>query len=154
MKHLRHLVLVLGDQLELEASVFTGFDTEQDAVWMTKAQEESTHVRSSKQRIALFLSAMRHFAQVLRETGRPIYYHRLDDPGPVAALDNLGAKLRAELMTLVLKREVMTAPGDWRVLKQLKAVVEAAGLARDAVLTQRCSRVSAPAHTPRCTGIF
>ena len=128
MKRLRHLVLVLGDQLDLEASAFNAFDAKQDAVWMAEAREESTHVWSSKQRIALFLSAMRHFAQALRAAGRPLYYHRLDDPGPVAALDSLGAKLRADLTTLAPERVVMTAPGDWRVFKQLKAVVEAAGL--------------------------
>ena len=129
MKRLRHLVLVLGDQLDLEASVFNGIDAEQDAVWMAEAQGESTHVWSSKQRIALFLSAMRHFAQVLRAAGRPLYYHQLDDTGHVAALESLGAKLRADLMMLAPERVVMTAPGDWHVFKQLKAVVEAAGLA-------------------------
>ena len=128
MKRLRHLVLVLGDQLDLEASAFNGFDAEQDAVWMAEAQEESTHVWSSKQRVALFLSAMRHFAQVLRAAGRTLYYHRLDDTGPVAVLESLGAKLQADLVTLAPERVVMTAPGDWRVFKQLKAVVETAGL--------------------------
>jgi len=128
MKRLRHLVLVLGDQLDLEASAFNGFDAKQDAVWMAEAQEEFTHVWSSKQRTALFLSAMRHFAQVLRAAGRPLYYHRLDDTGHVAALDSLSAKLRADLMTLAPERVVMTTPGDWRVFKELKAVVGAAGL--------------------------
>ena len=51
------MVVVLGDQLDLEAAAFDGFDPEQDAVWMAEAHEESTHVWSSKQRIALFLSA-------------------------------------------------------------------------------------------------
>ena len=44
----RHLILVLGDQLDLEAAAFDGFDAEQDAVWMAEAYEESTHVWSSK----------------------------------------------------------------------------------------------------------
>ena len=52
----RHLVLVLGDQLDLEASAFDSFDPAQDAVWMAEVDEESTHVWSSKQRIALFLA--------------------------------------------------------------------------------------------------
>ena len=69
----RHLILVLGDQLDLDAAAFDGFDAEQDAVWMAEAHEESTHVWSSKQRIALFLSAMRHFAQALRAAGRPLH---------------------------------------------------------------------------------
>ena len=124
----RHLILVLGDQLDLDAAAFDGFDAERDAVWMAEAHEESTHVWSSKQRIALFLSAMRHFAQALRAAGRPLHYHRLDDTGATAAMDSLGAKLHADLLTLKPQRVVITAPGDWRVFQQLKAVVEAAGL--------------------------
>ena len=60
---LRNLVVVLGDQLDLDAAAFDGFDPAHDAVWMAEVAEESTHVWSSKQRIALFLAAMRHFAQ-------------------------------------------------------------------------------------------
>ena len=126
---LRHLVLVLGDQLDLEASAFDGFDPTQDAVWMAEAAEESTHVWSSKQRTALFLSAMRHFAQALRAAGHPLHYHRLDDSGAVAERPSLGAKLQADLARLTPQRVVMTAPGDWRVLQNMRAVVETAGLA-------------------------
>ncbi len=128
MHHIRHLILVLGDQLDLEAAAFDGFDAVQDAVWMAEAHEESTHVWSSKQRITLFLSAMRHFAQALRDAGRPLHYHRLDDTGAAADLDSLGAKLQADLASLKPQRVVMTAPGDWRVFQQLKATVETAGL--------------------------
>ena len=35
MASLRTLVIVLGDQLDLEAAAFDGFDPAQDAVWMT-----------------------------------------------------------------------------------------------------------------------
>ena len=128
MHHVRHLILVLGDQLDLEAAAFDGFDAIQDAVWMAEAYEESTHVWSSKQRITLFLSAMRHFAQALRDSGRTLHYHRLDDTGPVADMCSLGAKLQADLVRLKPQRVVMTAPGDWRVFQQLKATVEAVGL--------------------------
>ena len=128
MPHVRHLILVLGDQLDLEAAAFDGFDCAQDAVWMAEAHEESTHVWSSKQRIALFLSAMRHFAQALRDAGRPLHFHRLDDTGSAADLPSLGAKLQADLAVLAPQRVLMTAPGDWRVFQQLKATVEAAGL--------------------------
>ena len=126
MTRLRTLVVVLGDQLDLEAAAFDGFDPAQDAAWMAEADEESTHVWSSKQRIALFLAAMRHFAQALQAAGRPLHYRRLDDP------DNRGslaAELQATLATLAPQRVVMTAPGDWRVWQSLKAVVEGAGLA-------------------------
>ncbi len=125
MTRLRTLVVVLGDQLDLDAAAFAGFDPAQDAVWMAEVDEESTHVWSSKQRIALFLSAMRHFAQALRAAGRRLHYSRLDDPN---AGGNLAAELRAGLATLAPSRVVITAPGDWRVWQSLKAAVEGAGL--------------------------
>jgi deoxyribodipyrimidine photolyase-related protein len=128
MHRLRHLVLVLGDQLDLNAAAFDGFDSAQDAVWMAEADEESTHVWSSKQRIALFLSGMRHFALALQDAGRPLHYHRLNNTAAPVACKSLAAKLQADLATLAPQRVVMTAPGDWRVFEQLKAVVEAAGL--------------------------
>jgi deoxyribodipyrimidine photolyase-related protein len=126
MADLRTLVVVLGDQLDLDAAAFDGFDPAQDAVWMAEVDEESTHVGSSKQRIALFLSAMRHFAQALREAGRPLHYTRLDTPGNRGSL---AAELQAALAEHPPRRVVMTAPGDWRVWKSLEAVVQAAGLA-------------------------
>lgn len=126
MSAVRTLVVVLGDQLDLEAAAFDAFDPAQDTVWMAEAEEESTHVWSSKQRTALFLSAMRHFAQALRAAGRPLHYRRLDDPGHGGTL---AGELRATLVALKPRRVVMTAPGDWRVWQSLKAVVEGAGLA-------------------------
>jgi len=96
--------LVPGDQLDLEAAAFDGFDATEDAVWMAEAHEESTYVWSSKQRIALFLSAMRHFAQALREKGSSLCYHRLDDTGTASGLDSLGEKLQADLDTLKAQR--------------------------------------------------
>ncbi len=131
MARLRTLVLVLGDQLDLDAAVFDGFDAAQDAVWMAEVKEESTHVWSSKQRIALFLSAMRHFAQALRDAGRSLHYHRLDHATSGVGPDNLGARLQADLATLNPERVALTAPGDWRVLQQIKAAVVAAGLPLD-----------------------
>jgi deoxyribodipyrimidine photolyase-related protein len=128
MTRVRTLVLVLGDQLDLDAAAFDGFDSEQDAVWMAEAQEESTHVWSSKQRIALFLSAMRHFAQTLREAGRHLHYRQMDDAGKSGNENSLADKLLSDLAALQPQRVVMTAPGDWRVWQQLKGVVEAAGL--------------------------
>lgn len=129
MSHVRNLVLVLGDQLDLDAAAFDNFDPAQDVVWMAEAQAESTHVWSSKQRIALFLSAMRHFAQALREAGRPLQYRLLDDAGTSGNENSLAAKLQSDLAALQPQRVLMTTPGDWRVWQQLKAVVEAAGLA-------------------------
>lgn len=53
MAELRSLVLVLGDQLDLEASAFDGFDARVDAAWMAEVAEESTHVVSSRPRTVM-----------------------------------------------------------------------------------------------------
>ena len=65
----RRLVLVLGDQLDPTSAAFDGFDRTSDSVWMAEVAEESTHVWTHKARIAVFLSAMRHFRLALAATG-------------------------------------------------------------------------------------
>jgi deoxyribodipyrimidine photolyase-related protein len=122
----RHLVIVLGDQLDLQASAFDGFDPAQDRVWMAEVAEESTHVPSSKPRIALFLSAMRHFAQALRDQhGEVLDYTRLDDANNAGTL---AGELRRTIARLKPQGLVMTAPGDWRVLQALREVAAACEL--------------------------
>ncbi|NBX54060.1 MAG: cryptochrome/photolyase family protein, partial [Betaproteobacteria bacterium] len=128
MTPLRTLVLVLGDQLDADAAAFDGFDPQQDAVWMAEVAQESTHVWSSKQRIALFLSAMRHFAQHLKALGRPLHYRTLDIKPKTTEPLGLADALQADLAHLKPQRLIMTAPGDHRVLNCIKATVQAAGL--------------------------
>ncbi len=128
MHSLRHLVLVLGDQLDLHAAAFDGFDAAQDAVWMAEVAQESTHVWSSKPRTVMFLAAMRHFAKALREAGRTVHYTALDQA------DNRGslaAQLQADLARLQPQGLVLTAPGDWRVLQTLKATAHSLALPLD-----------------------
>jgi len=125
---LRALIVVLGDQLDLDAAAFDGFDSGLDAVWMAEVAEESTHVWSSKPRTAMFLAAMRHFALAIQAAGRRLHYMCLDAPGNGGSL---GTQLRADIERLQPERLVMTAPGDWRVLQSIKAVAEAAGLPLD-----------------------
>jgi deoxyribodipyrimidine photolyase-related protein len=125
---LRTLVVVLGDQLDLAASGFDGFDARTDAVWMAEVGDESTHVWSGKPRIAMFLAAMRHFALALQAAGRPLHYKRLEAPGNAGSLS---AQLQADIRRLRPTRLVMTAPGDWRVLQAIKAVAAANDLPLD-----------------------
>ncbi|MEY4653532.1 MAG: hypothetical protein RI884_2113 [Pseudomonadota bacterium] len=122
---IRHLVIVLGDQLDLEASAFDGLDPAQDRVWMAEVAEESTHVPSSQPRIALFLSAMRHFAQALRDRRWPLDYTRLDDADNAGTL---AGELHRALARVKPQGLVMTAPGDWRVLQSIRGAAAAASL--------------------------
>ena len=128
MAELRSLIVVLGDQLDLDASGFDDFDASVDAVWMAEVAEESTHVWSSKPRTVMFLAAMRHFALALQHAGRPLHYTRLEAPGNGGSL---AAQLQADILRLAPARLVMTAPGDWRVLEAIKTVAAASKLPLD-----------------------
>jgi deoxyribodipyrimidine photolyase-related protein len=115
-KPIRHLVVVLGDQLNRESAAFDGFDGETDAVWMAEVREEAEHVWTSKPHIAIFLSAMRHFRDQLRADGFEVDYREMDGP------DNRG-DLGSELLRGVEAREpekvIVVKPGEWRVERVL-----------------------------------
>ena len=115
---LRHLILLLGDQLDERSSALQDADPAQDQVLMIEALAESTHVRSHKQRTALFLSAMRHFAQTLRERGWTVHYRSLQTHGDASLDVGLSAALRA----LKPQGLIGVEPGDLRV----RALIEAA----------------------------
>ena len=127
-RRVRHLVVVLGDQLDDQAAAFDDFDPTQDAVWMAEVMQESTHVPSSANRCVMFLSAMRHFAQTLQDQGRQVVYQRLDAPN---AADTLAQALAQDVPTLKPQRLIMTAPGEWRVLQALRQAADALGLPLD-----------------------
>lgn len=122
-RRLRRLALILGDQLNDDSAVFNGFDSQQDAVWMAEADEESTQVWSHKVRITVFLSAMRHYREALKKKGIPVYYRQLDDQKGCHTLAD-------ELLAAVRKHHprelVVVESGEWRVLQSLR---EAASLA-------------------------
>ena len=45
---IRTLVIVLGDQLDMESAALRGLDPEKDVIWMAEVAGESTYVWSSK----------------------------------------------------------------------------------------------------------
>jgi deoxyribodipyrimidine photolyase-related protein len=122
---LRHLVLVLGDQLDEASSAFDGFDPACDAVWMAEVEEEATHVWSSQPRLAQFLAAMRHFALALYGRGWAVRYITLDDPTNTGTL---AGELARAVRALGPAKALLTAPGDWRVLQALRAQAQALSL--------------------------
>ena len=125
---MRNLIIVLGDQLDEKASAFEDFDPLHDAVWMAEVDEESTHVISSKQRTVVFLSAMRHFAQALREKNWTVNYNEID------SADNTGT-LQGELKQTIEqtqpKKLIMTAPGEWRILQKIRELARSMHLELD-----------------------
>jgi deoxyribodipyrimidine photolyase-related protein len=117
----KRLILILGDQLDEDASALSDFDPAHDTLWMAEVLEESTHIPSSKQRTTVFLSAMRHFAALLQARGWPMIYSQLDDAHNTGTLAGELSRAIAQVQPAQL---VMTAPGDWRVLQSLRAVAQ------------------------------
>lgn len=71
------LLLILGDQLfPVVPEEFSPADT---IVWMAEDYELCTHFRYHKHKLILFLSAMRSYADSLKEAGFAVHYSALDD---------------------------------------------------------------------------
>ena len=107
MTAVRNLILILGDQLSLNISSLQGADPTQDLILICEVMEEATYVQHHKLKIALIFSAMRHFAEELREAGFTVRYTELDDT------DNAGSFTPAGV--------IVTEAAEWRVLDAMKS---------------------------------
>ena len=112
------LVLVLGDQLSHDLSALRAADKSRDVVVMAEVMDEGTYVPHHPKKIALVLSAMRHFADELRAEGWQVAYTRLDDPeASRSVVGELMRRGQAHGTTQV----VATQPGEWRLIEALDA---------------------------------
>jgi deoxyribodipyrimidine photolyase-related protein len=119
------LRIILGDQLSLEIAALADLETDHDTVLMMEVQEEGTYVRHHKQKLVLVLSAMRHFAALLRERGVSVDYVELDHA------DNTGS-LASEVARAVARhrpeRIIVTEAGEWRVQQSIEGWSSRTGL--------------------------
>ncbi|PKO42132.1 MAG: hypothetical protein CVU29_12020 [Betaproteobacteria bacterium HGW-Betaproteobacteria-22] len=114
----RHLILILGDQLNFDNPALDGFDASQDAILMVEAVHEATHVWSHKARVALFLSAMRHFyAALLAQYPRGIKgrYLKLGEH----PFTTLKAAWTHEIAALTPQKVIICEPGEYRIEQDL-----------------------------------
>ena len=142
MSGLRHLVVVLGDQLDPESVAFDGFDPEHDRVFMAEVAAEAEHVFSHRARIALFLAAMRHFREELRARGLQVEYVEL-------AESTLGAELANSVRTLHPMKVIVVEPGEWRVREELRRAVPGS---RSGPTGTFCARPRSSPSTPPGAG--
>lgn len=119
------LRFVLGDQLDRTISCLSDLDPNVDVVFMAEVADEATCVPHHPKKIALILSAMRHFAADLESDRIQVDYVRLD------ADANTGS-FTGELERAVGRhrpdRIVVTEPGEWRVEQTMKAWEKALGV--------------------------
>jgi deoxyribodipyrimidine photolyase-related protein len=111
------LRLVLGDQLTRSLASLHDLDPARDIVLMAEVLGEATYVRHHKQKIAFLFSAMRHFAQELREEGITLAYTRLDDP---ENSHSLTGEVQRALKNYGACEIIVTEPGEWRVWQMMR----------------------------------
>ncbi|MFQ3623124.1 MAG: cryptochrome/photolyase family protein, partial [Acetobacteraceae bacterium] len=119
------LRLVLGDQCSRSLSALADLDPRRDVVLMAEVMGECTYVRHHRQKIALVLAAMRHFAHALRARGVRVDYVRLDDPENTGTLSGEVARAARRHRP---ERLVATEPGEWRVREDMGAWSRVLGL--------------------------
>ena len=112
----RNLIVIFGDQLNRNSSAFDGFHSLEDGVWMAESALEAKHVPSTKSRIALFLSAMRHFRDDLRTEGIHVLYEQLDPSSSAIGLQDL---LKRHLKQTPPKKVICVQPGEWRIQQMI-----------------------------------
>jgi deoxyribodipyrimidine photolyase-related protein len=117
----KRLVLILGDQLDLQSSALRDFNPQADEIIMIESANEAQYVWSHKAKIALFLSAMRHFAEKVKGLGYPLTY-----------IQNSPSSIAQALKEHILKNNathlVCVEPGEWRLKQAIESLVNELGI--------------------------
>jgi deoxyribodipyrimidine photolyase-related protein len=110
------LRLLLGDQLTPAISSLRDCEPGTDTVLLAEVMAEATYVRHHKKKIAFLFSAMRHFADELRQAGHRVVYVKLEESGNTGSLFGEVAR---HLGPLQAERVVITEPGEWRLREDM-----------------------------------
>lgn len=108
MKTLR---LVLGDQLSDNISSLSDIN-ENDCILMCELMNEATYVKHHPKKIAFIFSAMRHFAESLKEKKYDVRYIKLTDKENTG---NFTEEVERALKETGCKKIVVTEPGEFRL---------------------------------------
>ncbi len=106
------LRLILADQLTHHIAALEGIDIENDVVLLAEVRSEANYVKHHKKKIIFLFSAMRHFAQSLKDKGIKVhytYYQDTDNQG------SLAAEVAYRLTQYSLDGVITTFPGEYRV---------------------------------------
>ncbi len=112
------LIFVLGDQLSKTLSSLRNADQSSGHILMCEVMDEATYVRHHKKKIAFLFSAMRHFAESLKEEGWQVDYVKLDDDGNTGSFTN---EIRRAVAKHKPEKIILTEPAEWRVMEMVKA---------------------------------
>ena len=91
---------------------------------MAELAAEASYVPHHRKKIALIFAAMRHFAAGLQDAGHRVFYRRFEPDSEVRSFTDA---VRAHCAEHAIDEIVVTWPGDWRVLDELRGLEQAVG---------------------------
>jgi len=119
------LALLTGDQLTPALSSLASLQRGRDHVLMAELMSEAEYVPHHVKKIALVFSAMRHFAAELEETGHRVFYRHFD---PASSVRSFTDAVAAHCAEYAIDEIVLTHPGEWRVLAEVRGLQERVGV--------------------------
>lgn len=126
------LILVLGDQLGFDNPAIAHARPGTDRIVFAEVAEEATYVRHNRHKIVLLFSAMRHFAEALRDRGFDVRYVAFEESVPT-----LLAACELALAEQPAARLRVCAPGEWRLWSAMTGWADALGIPVDVVEDSR-----------------
>jgi deoxyribodipyrimidine photolyase-related protein len=113
------LCLVLGDQLSQSLQAIQSLDKQVDRILMAETYHEAHYVKHNKRKIALIFSAMRHFANELRDQGYQVDYYEYQQYKD--QFSDFTQIVGHHLGRYPFSKLVCTEPGEYRVKNMMLA---------------------------------
>lgn len=110
------LLLVLGDQLSLSLTTLRQAPPGA-VVALCEVAEEARYVPHHIHKIGLFLAAMRHFAETLREEGFQVHYSALGDDDNTHSLVDEAERIAKQYGCDEIR---VARPGEWRLWETMR----------------------------------
>jgi deoxyribodipyrimidine photolyase-related protein len=108
--------LILWDHLSHEVSSLADADPKKDLILFLETMKEANSVNHHVKKLAFLFSAMRHFAQELKEKGFQVVYIDITEEE-----DSLTSALKKIAKLHKIDRLIVTEPGEYRVLKEIQS---------------------------------
>jgi deoxyribodipyrimidine photolyase-related protein len=126
---------ILGDQLQHDHPALARA-TPRDIFLFIESHARGAHLRYHRHKLVLIYSAMRHFAQQLRDEGREVVYHALED-GPPGKTGDYARALQQSVQRHAITTLVVMEPSEWRMSEALPKLAKKAGVKLEILPTEQ-----------------
>jgi deoxyribodipyrimidine photolyase-related protein len=113
----KRIILILGDQLDEAHPALSDYNADTDMILMIESSVEANYVWSHKARIAIFLSAMRHYARKLSKSGYAVKYIKESELSLIEAI-------RIEIKQYQATHLIFVTPGEFRLKIELQTLAK------------------------------